>query len=266
MSEISGNIYIWVFSINSENVRFLALVLCCLSMLLKTVFFVLFWRLKILVLWRKIVENLLIFVYLFCPKNGAIDFTKTFITQERLVVGICPTPRWIAMLMFYRLVYNICSHFNELILARSASFNDNDKSNQKMKIVIKITVAKNWLFFDKVYKIGLYSFIFVCLRLHFRWVFKLIMSMFKLFIQSYSLFIISGLPLERNLKKRANFFKGCGCFLFQVKPSFLLCTTLLHLFVLIFDFIQVSNSFSTFGGLHILWELFLWYVCIVLAA
>ena len=31
--------------------------------------------LKILVLWRKIVEKL-IFVYLFCPKTGAIDFTK----------------------------------------------------------------------------------------------------------------------------------------------------------------------------------------------
>ena len=36
-----------------------------------------FWRLKLLILWRKIVENLLIFVYLFCPKNR-IDFTKTF--------------------------------------------------------------------------------------------------------------------------------------------------------------------------------------------
>ena len=79
-----------------------------------------FWRLKILVLWGKIVENLLIFVYLFCPKNGAIDFTKTFITQEWLVVESCPTPRWIAFLMLYRLVYNIRSHFNELILAWSA--------------------------------------------------------------------------------------------------------------------------------------------------
>ena len=71
-------------------------------------------------LWRKIVENLLMFLYLLCPKNGAIDFTKTFITQEWLVVDSCPSPWWMASLMLYRLVYNIRSHFNELILAWSA--------------------------------------------------------------------------------------------------------------------------------------------------
>ena len=89
-------------------------------MLLKTVFCCTFWRQKILILWRKIVENLLIFVYLFCPRDGAIDFTKTLITQERLVVESCLTPRWIAFSMLYRLVYNICSHFSGLILAWSA--------------------------------------------------------------------------------------------------------------------------------------------------
>ena len=75
-----------------------------------------FWRLKILVLWRKIVQNLLIFGYLFCPKDSTTHFTKAFINQESLVVESCPTPRWIAFLMLYRLVYNIRSHFNELIL------------------------------------------------------------------------------------------------------------------------------------------------------
>ena len=121
MSEILDNIYIWVFLVNIESVLLLALVkymLC--SHFTQNCIFCTFWRLKILVLWRKIVENLLIFVYLFCPKNGAIDFTETLITQERLVVESCPTPRWIAFLMFYRLVYNIRSHFNELILAWSA--------------------------------------------------------------------------------------------------------------------------------------------------
>ena len=121
MSEILDNIYIWVFSINSESVLLLALVkymLC--SHFTQNCIFCTFWRLKILVLWRKIVENLLIFVYLFCPKNGAIDFTKTFITQKWLVVESCPTPRWITFLMLYQLVYNIRSHFNELILAWSA--------------------------------------------------------------------------------------------------------------------------------------------------
>ena len=97
--------------------------MCCVAILLKTVFYCTFWRQKILILWRKIVENLLIFVHLFCPVNGPIDFTKTFITQEWLIVESCPTPHWIAFLMLYRLVYNIRSHFNELILAWSAYFN-----------------------------------------------------------------------------------------------------------------------------------------------
>ena len=117
MSKILDNIYIWVFLVNSESVLLLALVkymLC--SHFTQNCIFCTFWRLKILVLWRKIVENLLIFVYSFCPKNGAIDFTKTFITQEWLVVESCPTPLWIAFLMLYRLVYNVRSHFNELIL------------------------------------------------------------------------------------------------------------------------------------------------------
>ena len=68
-----------------------------------------------LALWRKIVQNLLIFVYSFRPNNRTIDFTKTFITQEWLEVESCPTPRWIAFLILYRLVYNIRSRFNELI-------------------------------------------------------------------------------------------------------------------------------------------------------
>ena len=80
------------------------------------IFFGTFWKLKIFVLWQKFFENLLIFVSLFYPKNGAIDSTKTFLTKEWLVVESCPTSHWIAFLMLYRLVYNIRSHFNELIL------------------------------------------------------------------------------------------------------------------------------------------------------
>ena len=121
MSEILDYIYIWVFLVNIESVLLLALVkymLC--SHFTQNCILLYFLEEKILVLWRKIVENSLIFVYLFCPKNSAIDFTKTFITQEWLVAGSCPTPHWIAFLMLYRLVYNIRSHFNELILAWSA--------------------------------------------------------------------------------------------------------------------------------------------------
>ena len=111
----------YVFLVNSESVlRLVLLNIYCIAILPKTVVFCTFWRLKILVLWRKIVQNILIFVYLFCPKNSATDFTKTIITQEWLVVESCPVPRRIVLLMFYQLVYNIRSHFNELILAWSA--------------------------------------------------------------------------------------------------------------------------------------------------
>ena len=113
MSKILNNICIWVFLVSSESVLLLALVkhmLC--SHFTQNCIFCTFWRLHILVLWRKIVENHLIFVYFFCPENGTIDFTKTFITQEWLVVESCPTSRWIVFLMLYRLTYNICSHFD----------------------------------------------------------------------------------------------------------------------------------------------------------
>ena len=129
MSEILDNIYIWLVLVNSESVLLLAFVKY--DHFTQNRIFCTFWRLKILVLWRKIAQNLLIFVYLFCPKNSTTDFTKTFITQEWLVVESCPTPRWIAFLMLYRLVYNIRSHFNELILAWSAYFKIDFESTDK---------------------------------------------------------------------------------------------------------------------------------------
>ena len=44
----------------------------------------------------------------------------TSITQKWLVVERSLTPQWIIFLMFYRLIYKINSHLNELILAWSA--------------------------------------------------------------------------------------------------------------------------------------------------
>ena len=83
MSKILDNIYVWVVLVNMESVLLLALVnICCVAILLKTLLCCTFSRLKIVILWRELVENLLIFVYLFCPKNGTTDFTKTFIIQE----------------------------------------------------------------------------------------------------------------------------------------------------------------------------------------
>ena len=81
-----------------------------------------YWRLKTLTLRQKVVQNLLIFVYLFCPKGRAIDSRITCLTKEWLVVESCVLPHWIAFLMLYWLVYNIRSHFNELILTWSAYF------------------------------------------------------------------------------------------------------------------------------------------------
>ena len=109
--------------VNSESVLLLAFVKYMLySQFIENCIFCTFWRLKTLVLWRKTVQNLLIFVYLFCWKNSTVDSRKTSINQERLVVESCPTPRWIPFLMLYRLVYNIRSNFNELILAWRAQY------------------------------------------------------------------------------------------------------------------------------------------------
>ena len=74
----------------------------------------------------KIVQNLLILVYLLCPKSSPVGFRKTFITQDWLVVKSCPTPCLIAFLMLYWLVHNIRSHFNELNLAWSVYYKDVD--------------------------------------------------------------------------------------------------------------------------------------------
>ena len=65
------------------------------------------------VFWRTYFQSLLIFMFFFIPKP------LSSITQEWLVVESCVTPQWTTYLMFYRLVCNIHSHLNELILAWS---------------------------------------------------------------------------------------------------------------------------------------------------
>ena len=70
MSKILDNIYIWVFSIKSESVLLLALVkymLC--GYFTQNCTFCTFWRLKIFVLWRKIVENFLYLCIYFVQKT-----------------------------------------------------------------------------------------------------------------------------------------------------------------------------------------------------
>ena len=70
--------------------------LCCIDILVKTVFFCTVWRLKTLILWRKLVQNFLIFVSLFCPNNSTTGSIKSSITLKRLIVENWPIPHWIA--------------------------------------------------------------------------------------------------------------------------------------------------------------------------
>ena len=71
---------------------YLLLNICCIPIVLKTVFFCTFWRLRTAVLWWQILQILLIFVYLLCPKNDTIDFRKTFIIQELVDRRKLPDP------------------------------------------------------------------------------------------------------------------------------------------------------------------------------
>ena len=56
-------------------------------------------------------------LFSFYPKPGRTGSRKTFITQTWLVTESCPTPHWITFLIFCRLVFDIPSHLNGLILA-----------------------------------------------------------------------------------------------------------------------------------------------------
>ena len=153
MSKTLDNIYILVFLVNIESVLLLALVkymLC--SHFIKNCILLYFLEAKNLYLWWKTVENVLIFVYLLCRKNGSIDFTTTFITQEWLVVESCPTPRWIAVLMLYWLMYNIRSYFNELILAWSAYVNEKWLNMSKVSLcqaILRVLQVQHLLYYYK---------------------------------------------------------------------------------------------------------------------
>ena len=79
-----------MFLVNSESTLLLVLLnICCIAIVLKPVFVVLFQRLKALCL-----KLLKIFLYLcnyFVQKTAQLSLE--IVTQERLVVESCPTPR-----------------------------------------------------------------------------------------------------------------------------------------------------------------------------
>ena len=120
MSEILDNVYIWVFLVNIESVLLLVLVTYMLcSHFTQSCILLFFLEAKNPYFVTKNVESSYICVFILTKKRRDW-FPKTFITQEWLVVESFPSPRWIAFSMFYWLVYNIRSPFNELILAWSA--------------------------------------------------------------------------------------------------------------------------------------------------
>ena len=121
MSEVLDNIYIWVFLVKIQSILLLTLVKymlcshftqnCILLYFLEAInpYFV-----------TNIFLNFFLYLCIYFVQKAAQLISQNLLTQEWLVVESCPTPRWIAFLMLYRLVYNIRSRFNELILVCSA--------------------------------------------------------------------------------------------------------------------------------------------------
>ena len=120
MSEILDNIYIWVFLVNIESVLLLALVkyMLCSHFTQNCILLYFFEARNTYFVTKNCWKSSYICVFIL-SKKWHIDFTKTFIMQEWLIIESCLTPRWIAFLMLYRLVYDMRSHFSELFLAWS---------------------------------------------------------------------------------------------------------------------------------------------------
>ena len=120
MSKILDNIYIWVYLVNIESVLLLVLVkyiLCshftqnCILLFFleaKNPYFV----------TKNCWKSSYICVFILSEKRRTRFQKKLY--NSGMVGRRKLTPRWIVFLMFYRLVYNIRSHFNELILVWSA--------------------------------------------------------------------------------------------------------------------------------------------------
>ena len=91
-------------------------------------------------------QILLIFVYLFCPENSTINSGKTFITQELFMVETCPILSLNDIFNAFRLVHNITSSFNELILAccvRRRNINSKKKVIETVFIIMIYKILKN---------------------------------------------------------------------------------------------------------------------------
>ena len=88
----------------------------------------------------KNVSKSYIYVF-FLSKNSRTGSSKTSVTQELSVIESCPTPGWVTFFIFYRLIFDISSHLNDMILAWSTSLqvsHQNSKvSRQNSRLVYK---------------------------------------------------------------------------------------------------------------------------------
>ena len=118
-----------------------------IAIVFRTVFFSSFWSFWKLIFWQKNFQNLIFLLFFLSKENSRAGSRKTSITQEMLVIERFPTFCWVTFLILYRLVYDISSHLNDLILARITSLqisHHNSKvncqkfSHQSSKLVFEI--------------------------------------------------------------------------------------------------------------------------------
>ena len=121
------------------------------------------------------------FRYLFCPKIRSVYYRKISTVQEWLVVGSCPTPCWIAFLMFYQLVYNTLSFqwtnfgLKYLLEDKEASGRDNHNLYKYNKI--------NYLFHSYMLSFPFFFHIFFEVILSSTILFTYIIDNFKYYFQ-----------------------------------------------------------------------------------
>ena len=108
MSEILNNIYIDRF-LFVAFVKYISSQIC--SHVFGTALSNTFWRLWKLLFFDENIFEIILYLFIFIQKP------ITSITQEWLVVESCPSSHWITFSAFYRLVYSIPYHLNDLILA-----------------------------------------------------------------------------------------------------------------------------------------------------
>ena len=123
MSEILDNIYIWVFLVNIESVLLLALVkyMLCSHFTQNCILLYFLEAKNPYFVTKNCWKSSYICVFILSKKRRywpRKNLHKSGMVGRRKLA----TPRWITFLMLCRLVYNIRSHFNELILAWSAYY------------------------------------------------------------------------------------------------------------------------------------------------